>query len=476
VITKIAPRHRLFIVFGLLAGALLLTLWVAVSAFFSPGASLVKDSSCDELRNRPATDISTATQNFCVATDPQRTGQTEFGSDPTGYYWQLDGSPGSGITAYRTTGADPEVWMTQSSPPPRDAWWVVGYLAAACALALVLLRAREPAPPSAPVPPPGGLLPQPPPLPSVPQPKPRPKPARAVRLAASTSSGVTGLAVDRGRIGPFDVYAASQVGLQHAKDGDPREDAYAVGGDPDRGRVFLAVADGLGSTKDAHAAARRASKTALDLLRSRFDDDRVPPPEEWTQIATDVVAQVAQQLDPDAVGDAALDIGYLSPQSRNGSKAARPPACTLTFAVAGPHTGDGYPVYWAGVGDCELLFVDLDRGGTLTWKTHNATKTGTSVSNVTDSLPRNPDRIFYGAEMVSPETMVVVTSDGVGDAIRQVPEEFSRLLGAAATAGLTEPTFAELVSFDIPGLHDDRTLVAAWPSYDGAGVDRGSLR
>jgi len=41
---------------------------------------------------------------------------------------------------------------------------------------------------------------------------------------------------------PFDVYAASQVGLQHAKNGDPREDAYAVGGDPVRGRVFLAVA------------------------------------------------------------------------------------------------------------------------------------------------------------------------------------------------------------------------------------------
>ena len=468
-ITSIPPRHRLFIVFGLLAGALLLTLWVALSAFFSPHASLVENMRCDEVRNGSVTDISTAARNFCAAADPQRTGRVGFGSDPTGYYWQLDGSPGSGVTAYLPKGADPEVWITQSSGPPRDAWWVVLYLAVACALALVLLRGREPTPP--PVPVPMQHL-----VPPTPQPKPRPKPARAVRLAASTSSGVTGLAVDRGRTGPFDVYAASQVGLQHAKNGDPREDAYAVGGDPDRGRVFLAVADGLGSTKDAHAAARRASKTAVDLLRRRFDDDSVPPPQEWTQMASDVVAQVAQQLDPDAMGDAALEIGYLSPQSRNGSKAARPPACTLTFAVAGPYTDDGYPVYWAGVGDCELLFVDLDRGGTLTWKTHNATKTGTLVSNVTDSLPRNPDRVFYGAEMVSPTTMVVVASDGVGDAIRQVPEEFSRVLGAAATIGFTEPSFAELVSFDLPGLHDDRTLVAAWPSYDGTAVDRGSLR
>ena len=52
-----------------------------------------------------------------------------------------------------------------------------------------------------------------------PMPAPPPiKPARRVELAALTTSGVSGLTVDRGSSGPFDVYAATQVGLQHAKE------------------------------------------------------------------------------------------------------------------------------------------------------------------------------------------------------------------------------------------------------------------
>jgi serine/threonine protein phosphatase PrpC len=425
--------------------------WMALTTTFAtPTYRVEGPASCTAAQNQPDNVISESARQFCAS----------FPKDYDAWHPHV-------------------LWTTQAVGPPWwKAWLPVLYLAAASALAFVLWRTRlpaeplrihrvvdnQPAPPSAPPPPTPPTLPAPPA-----SPRPLRRPPRAVQLAASTSSGITGLTADRGRIGRFEVYAASQVGLQHAKNGDPREDAYAVGGDPSRGRVFLAVADGLGSTNNAHAAARCASKTAVDLLRSLFDADGMPSPRDWSPIAADVVTEVARRLDPEAVGNAALDIGYLSPQSGNGGKASKPPACTLTFVVAGPFSGDTYPVYWAGVGDCELLLVDLDVG-TLTWKTHNPTKTGSAISNATDSLPRNPDRVFCGAEMVPSNTMVVVASDGVGDAIRQMPDEFSRLLSRAPTAGLAEHTFAELVAFDVPGLHDDRTLVAAWPS-GGVGAD-----
>ena len=89
------------------------------------------------------------------------------------------------------------------------------------------------------------------------------KPARRVELAALTTSGVSGLTVDRGSSGRFDVYAATQVGLQHAKGGYPREDAYAIGGAAEQHWVFLAVADGLGCRPriltPPHSSLRRQS-------------------------------------------------------------------------------------------------------------------------------------------------------------------------------------------------------------------------
>jgi hypothetical protein len=459
-ITTLRPQHRLLIIVVLLVGGLALTLWVAFTTSSRPSASAaVAPVSCTG-----ATDLG---WQFCP-TDGGFYGDGQAQIKMTGEYWILRGDQREGVIAYKAYhSADPPViWTNQTADRSWNTWGLVLYLVAASAFAIVLWRTRLPAPPM-PIRPTIDYPPPPPPPAPVSHPpmQRRPHSARKVQLAASTSSGITGLTADRGRIGRFEVYAASQVGLQHAKNGDPREDAYAVGGDPHRGRVFLAVADGLGSTNNAHAAARCASKTAVDVLRSRFDTDGMPSPQDWSSFADDVVTAVSRRLDPEAVGNAALDIGYLSPESRNGTKASKPPACTLTFAVAGPFSGESYPVYWAGVGDCELLFADLD-SGSLTWKTHNATKTGKAISNATDSLPRNPDRVFWGAEMVSSNTMVVVASDGVGDAIRQVPEQFSRLLSQAPTAGLAEHTFAELVAFDLPGLHDDRTLVAAWPTRE----------
>ncbi|WP_329409532.1 protein phosphatase 2C domain-containing protein [Nocardia vinacea] len=287
--------------------------------------------------------------------------------------------------------------------------------------------------------------------------------ARPVELPALTTSGVSGLTVDRGRSGRYDVYAATQVGLSHAKDGNTREDAYAIGGDPDRGWVYLAVADGLGSAANSHAAAQRATRACLTLLhRYASSLDRIGYPSTWGPLAAEITAKVAAQLDAGSVDELAAEIDYRSPHGAGDNKRTSIPACTLAFAALGPVSADGYPLAWATVGDCDLLLVDLNSGATK-WLTQHATKRG-MISNVTPSLPRDADRVIAGLTFVPSNLMVVLASDGMADAIRLVPEQFATLLPQIAGPRPAEHVFGQLVGFDLPGLHDDRTIVAAWPT------------
>jgi serine/threonine protein phosphatase PrpC len=318
--------------------------------------------------------------------------------------------------------------------------------------------------------PPGRDRPQVPPqqmTPREPKPPPPPPPARRVELAALTTSGVSGLTVDRGSSGPFDVYAATQVGLQHAKDGHTREDAYAVGGDPDEGWVFLAVADGLGSAENSHAAAQLASQTVLKLMRQHVPSiDPGRASEEWKAIAPVITAELAAALDPGRVDEYARQLGYESGASNDSKRSS--PACTLVFAGLGPVANAGYPLMWGCVGDTELILVDLGTGQ-QTWLTHNPSKqAGGMVTNVTRALPRNYQELVSGYEYVHPpNTMTVLASDGMADAIRQEPAQYAKLLPQVTGPSPKEWMFGELVGFDLPGLHDDRTIVAAWPRRNG---------
>jgi serine/threonine protein phosphatase PrpC len=297
---------------------------------------------------------------------------------------------------------------------------------------------------------------------TTPQKSPSPPPARRVELPALTTSGVSGLTVDRGSSGAFDVYAATQVGLQHAKDGHTREDAYAIGGAPDIGWVFLAVADGLGSAENSHAAAQLAAQTAVKLLRQRVPDvDAGRLGSAWTAVAPKIVAEIAAALDAGNVQERARQLGY-EPGASNDTRRSSP-ACTLIFAGLGPASYMGYPLLWGCIGDTELILVDLDTGRQH-WLTRNATKqAGGMISNVTRALPADYQHVTSGYEDVLPNSMTVLASDGMADAIRQEPRQYAELLPQVAGPSPREWMFGELVGFDLPGLHDDRTIVAAWP-------------
>lgn len=315
-------------------------------------------------------------------------------------------------------------------------------------------------PPTRPRPP----VPPVPPGPVEPVRTPDIQPVKPVELAALTTSGISGLTVDRGTSGSFEVYAATQVGLQHARSGNAREDAYAVGGSPDKGWVYLAVADGLGSAANSHAAAQRATRSVLALMRDYVP--RIDPrnaESEWSSLARELTAKVAAGMDQDGVTRLAAELGYVAGNS-DDSKRSPVPACTLAFVALGPVSAGGYPLLWGAVGDCEVLLVDLNSGG-LRWLTHNTTKQqGGMISNATFALPHDYTSVVSDYEYVSPTTMTVLASDGMADAIRQESRQYSSMLPVLTGPRPAEHAFGEIVSFQLPGLHDDRTLVAAWPS------------
>jgi serine/threonine protein phosphatase PrpC len=371
---------------------------------------------------------------------------------------QSEGPVERGNVSYESLGGD-QVLMVAVAGTGLDGsgprWLLAGTLAFVGALAAALVALRRPARPT----PAPRLHPHPPPLPLTPE----HAPARAVDLPRSTSSGVSGLTADRGRCGAFEVYAATQAGLQHARYGETREDAYAIGGEPSSGWAFLAVADGLGSTGNAHAAAVRASRRAVVLLRqaaAEFVSDALSP-ERWAQIAAELIAGIARSLDPGELAALAAETGFEGARGPRSDKSARAPACTLIVAALRPAAHGAFSVLWAGVGDCELLLVDTRRKS-LRWVTQNAAKSRAAITNVTAALPRQPEAVVVGIEHVDAGTLVVLASDGAGDAIRMVPEHYEQLLPTIVSLVPSAREFSEVVDFDLPGLHDDRTLVMAW--------------
>ena len=171
---------------------------------------------------------------------------------------------------------------------------------------------------------------------------------------------------------------------------------------------------------------------------------------------------VAAALDPAVVDRFAKELSFVPGQADDEMKRSAP-ACTLAFAALGPVYDDGYTLLWGCIGDCDLLVVDLDSGH-IDWLTDTPTKQGGGlVSNVTRALPRDVDHLRIDAIKVPRSLMTVLASDGMADAIRDESRQFAQLLPQIAGQSPAEWVFGEIVGFDLPGLHDDRTIVAAWP-------------
>ncbi|MET3805285.1 serine/threonine protein phosphatase PrpC [Nakamurella sp. UYEF19] len=286
-------------------------------------------------------------------------------------------------------------------------------------------------------------------------------------MPLGTSSGTAGLSVDTGRIGPFDVYAATQLGFAHAVKCNPREDSYALGGVEGWTGCIVAVADGLGAARNSHAASLKAVRTAVDFLRDRIVPGQVRLAEQWTGLAPALVEEVCLQLSPHAVDSYAAVLGYRPLRDVPSRKVETDPACTLLVAAIELDNSGMVELAWASVGDCRLATVEPE--GQLNWisavsfDVFRGLRAGSLVSNAVDSLPKEPHRLQAGLVKLSAGATVLFASDGLTSAIDLAPDYFAEAIREMIDLRVPAHTFGALLDFQIRQLYDDRTLVAVSP-------------
>jgi hypothetical protein len=270
---------------------------------------------------------------------------------------------------------------------------------------------------------------------------------RAARLPwlLPTEPGQSGIAADEARLGGLDVRAVSLVGPSHRceEPATARQDAYRLGRDAAGRYLVVAVADGLSESRRSDLGATVAARCSVDMVREELDRGAAPDLR-WLEIfrlAASNVASAAKQsgLSPREVCTALIVAVVPSePDNRNGGR--RVWFASLADVSAWERSESGWRML---AGDPKEDALD-----------RNA---------VHHFLPYHPDKVTVVYQDVPPGATITIVSDGVGDALTDVPgasEWFAR-------KWRTPPPLASFlldVAYDARGQLDDRTAVTVWCS------------
>ncbi|MFI5694829.1 protein phosphatase 2C domain-containing protein [Kribbella sp. NPDC051586] len=251
-----------------------------------------------------------------------------------------------------------------------------------------------------------------------------------------------GLAADAVRLGSLDVRAVSIVGASHRceEPAVPRQDAYALARSADGQYLVVAVADGVANSKRSDLGARVAVSAAVRLLVRHLDG-----------------GGTAGTIEPSTVFRAVA--GEMLGTGRSRELDASEIASVLIVAVIPTVAAGGqYEIWTARVGDCSIWSLN----GHWTQLTGSA-KSGLDKNLLTAALPHDPDQAEVRMLQLTPDSVLAVMSDGVGDTLSDVQGAntyFAREWGGKVP---TLPQFIHTVSYDAPGQLDDRTVVVVWP-------------
>jgi serine/threonine protein phosphatase PrpC len=258
--------------------------------------------------------------------------------------------------------------------------------------------------------------------------------------------------LDGGQLGPLAVYAASARGLAHRQVGTPRQDAYGVGLSEDARWLVVAVADGVSAGRYSHRAAQLVARHAIrqvgQLMSGR---EALLPQADWYgvfQHLSQLILAAGRQklkLPPEGVAEAM--------------------ATTATILVCATDAKDGLrPVQVAWFGDSPAWLIEPNRN----WRCLTDIKGfGQEVSSsavaALPKLPEDPTKLSVREQMVPPQAVLLVMSDGVGDPLGdgsgQVGEALVQAWSGEPASALD---FAMQVGFGRKGFDDDRTVVGVW--------------
>lgn len=340
--------------------------------------------------------------------------------------------------------ATPEPDLTAPEPPPPP----------------VQRPAPAPAPPAVPAPPaaqspPAAPLPvqAPPPAPAPPaqeelpaqarqpapvkQPADLPSAAPAIGRVAGVQHGQVkagislrppAIALDGIVAGAYQVAAASMIGASHLQSGQPRQDAYnfMLG---ESGRLYVAVADGLGSKPYSQLGAHLFAESVLvEAARAEAEDPAEPDPARLLTLASERMERIVAKtygIDPKTAGC----VGAVAVFSERGCVVARVGDVSAFTIRAGGFT-EGFPA-----------------------------ETG-PLNLVSASMPYEKESDIEVAEL-APVAAVVLGTDGLANDLRN-SGTLQEWLAEQWQVPHLPFGIGDTLRYRRQGSHDDRTAVLVW--------------
>lgn len=249
--------------------------------------------------------------------------------------------------------------------------------------------------------------------------------------------------------------AASVRGLAHRHYGTVRQDEYAFRVTPDGRHLVVCVADGVSDGDYSHLAALWATHGGVEDL-CRILADTPPEDLDWARFIGGVAGIIER-----SGRSYLLDRGLAPSAVASTRQVAGQLASTVLYAVVDLTDPDVRPVHLCGLGDTSAWV--LHDGS---WQAQQPIKNdGEEIySSSVTALPllsAAPPAVMHTE--VGPEDVLVLMTDGVGDALADGIGPVGDFLAEQWTVPPTNLEFAAQVDFHRNTFDDDRTVVAIWP-------------
>ncbi|MFH8615073.1 protein phosphatase 2C domain-containing protein [Streptomyces sp. NPDC017979] len=251
------------------------------------------------------------------------------------------------------------------------------------------------------------------------------------------------MTADAATVGDLEVRAASLVGPGHRSDpthAGPRQDAYRLGRDGRSAHLIVAVADGMSDSAHADVAAAVAVSALVNTLRQRLDEGAGPR----TLDAGQVFLEAAQQV-------------YAAAEQRGWSDEDVRTVALAAVLPTRPDADGGRTLWLARVGDPSGWFRGTDR-----WKPlFGGKEGGFDRGKLRHFLPHTPQQAESRRIDVGRGGALALTTDGVGDALAQLPVA-ARWFHRQWARPVTAHDLLLHIGYEAQQRNDDRTAVLVW--------------
>ncbi|TJZ41923.1 protein phosphatase 2C domain-containing protein [Streptomyces piniterrae] len=253
-----------------------------------------------------------------------------------------------------------------------------------------------------------------------------------------------GVVADQALLGELHIRAASVVGPGHRAQGTARQDAYRLAQDRHGRYLIVVVADGMSDSRHADVGASAAVTAMAAALREALDGAARPA-----------------EIDPREIFLAAAARMYRTAESRHWDPDDMRAVAVAAVVPVQAELSGVREVWLASMGDASAWRLHDGTWQRLIGDGKGSSETGLVNGAVENFLPFEVERFACRRALLTPDDVLAVLTDGVADALDQVPEA-----GAWFAGRWRQPppvgAFLLDVGFQQTQLQDDRTAVAVW--------------